>query len=58
MTRRELTISRQSVVGRAVHDRRAVHVEDLAEAFHEEFPDSWGMMSLGYRTILAMPLAP
>ena len=56
MTRRELTISRQSVVGRAVNDRRAVHVEDLAEAFHEEFPDSWGMMSLGSRTILAMPL--
>jgi GAF domain-containing protein/DNA-binding response OmpR family regulator len=56
MTRRELTISRQSVVGRAVSDRRAVHVEDLAAVFHEEFPDSWGMQGLGYRTILAMPL--
>ena len=56
MTRRELTISRQSVVGRAVNDRRAVHVEDLAEAFHEEFPDSASMRALGYRTILAMPL--
>ena len=56
VTRRELTISRQSVAGRAVNDRRAVHVEDLAEVFHEEFPDSWGMLSLGNRTILAMPL--
>jgi GAF domain-containing protein/DNA-binding response OmpR family regulator len=56
MTRRELTISRQSVVGRAVSDGRAVHVEDLAEAFHQEFPDSWGMKGLGYRTILAIPL--
>ncbi len=56
MTRQELTISRQSVVGRAVSDRRAVHVEDLAAVFEEEFPDSWGMQGLGYRTILAMPL--
>jgi GAF domain-containing protein/CheY-like chemotaxis protein len=56
MTRRELTISRLSVVGRAVSDRQAVHVEDLAEAFETEFPDSSGMRSLGYRTILAMPL--
>jgi GAF domain-containing protein/CheY-like chemotaxis protein len=56
MTRRELTISRQSVVGRAVNDRRAVHVQDLAEVFDEEFPDSWGMKGLGYRTVLAIPL--
>ena len=38
MTRRELTISRQSVVGRAVNDRRAVHVADLAEAFPRSSP--------------------
>jgi GAF domain-containing protein/DNA-binding response OmpR family regulator len=56
MTRRELSISRQSVVGRAVSDCRAVHVDDLAEAFHQEFPDSGGMKGLGYRTILAVPL--
>jgi GAF domain-containing protein len=56
LARRELTISRLSVLGRAVSDRRAVHVEDLAEALHEEFPDSRGMKELGYRTILAMPL--
>ena len=54
--RRELTVSRLSVVGRAAHDRRAVHVEDLAEAVDVEFPDSQRMKALGYRTILAIPL--
>jgi PAS domain S-box-containing protein len=54
--RRRLTISRQSVVGRAAHDRAPVHVEDLAEAFHTEFPDSRAMKEGGFRTILAVPL--
>ena len=56
MARTELTISRQSVGGRAVIDRRAVHVEDLAEALDRDFPDSRPMKELGYRTILVMPL--
>jgi PAS domain S-box-containing protein len=56
IARRELTIGRHSVGGRAVIDCRAVHVEDLAAVFEEEFPDSRGMKELGYRTILAMPL--
>jgi GAF domain-containing protein/CheY-like chemotaxis protein len=56
VARRQLTISRQSVLGRAVHDRVPVHVEDLAEAFRTEFPDSRGIKELGYRTYLAMPL--
>ena len=54
--RRELTVSRLSVVGRAASDRRAVHVEDLAEVVDREFPDSHAMNRLGYRTILAVPL--
>ncbi len=54
--RRQLTISRQSVVGRAVLDRVPIHVLDLAEAYPTEFPDSQGMKELGYRTILAVPL--
>jgi GAF domain-containing protein/CheY-like chemotaxis protein/HPt (histidine-containing phosphotransfer) domain-containing protein len=54
--RDRLTIGRQSVVGRAAHDRAPVHVEDLVEVFATEFPDSWRMKELGYRTILAMPL--
>jgi PAS domain S-box-containing protein len=56
LAREEFIISRLSVVGRAMSDRRAVHVEDLAENCHEEFPGSRGMKELGYRTILAMPL--
>ena len=55
-TRRRLTISRQSVAGRAALDRLAVHVADLVEALSTEFPDSQGMKELGYRTILAVPL--
>src|SRR5262249_2732312 len=54
--RRRLTISRQSVVGRTAHDSLPVHVDDLAEASAAEFPDSWRMQDLGYRTILAVPL--
>ena len=33
LTRRQLTISRESVIGRAVHDQMPVHVEDLATAW-------------------------
>jgi GAF domain-containing protein/CheY-like chemotaxis protein/HPt (histidine-containing phosphotransfer) domain-containing protein len=54
--RRELAVGRLSVVGRAVHDRCPVHVEDLAAAPEGEFPDSYRMKALGCRTILAMPL--
>jgi PAS domain S-box-containing protein len=54
--RQRLTIGRQSVVGRAVHDGVPVHVHDLAEALLAEFPDSWRMKELGYRTILTVPL--
>jgi GAF domain-containing protein len=54
--RQRLTIGRQSVVGRAAHDGRPIHVDDLAEALAAEFPDSWRMKDLGYRTILAVPL--
>ena len=56
LSRRELTIGRRSVVGRAVSDRRSIHVDDLAEAVDTEFPDSRGMKELGHRTILATPL--
>jgi GAF domain-containing protein len=56
LTRRQLTISRQSVVGRAVHDQAPVHVEDLAKVVDTEFPDSRGMKEIGNRAILAIPL--
>jgi GAF domain-containing protein/DNA-binding response OmpR family regulator len=56
VARRELTISRESVAGRAVTDAQAVHVEDLAAVLEAQYPDSRAMKELGYRTILAMPL--
>ena len=56
LSRRELAVGRLSVVGRAVSDRRSIHVDDLAEAVDTEFPDSRGMKDLGHRTILATPL--
>jgi signal transduction histidine kinase len=56
LARTEIPISRKSPIGRAVTDRRPIHVDDLAEAFHDEFPDSWRMKEMGYRTVLATPL--
>jgi len=54
--RPRLTISRQSVMGRAVADGEPVHVLDLRAVFKTEFPDSRAMMEGGYRTVLGMPL--
>src|SRR5262249_11166206 len=54
--RERLTIGRQSVVGRAAQDQQPVHVSDLSASLATEFPDSWRMERLGYRTILALPL--
>jgi two-component system, NtrC family, sensor kinase len=56
LARQEVPISRHSVLGRAVSDRRPIHVEDLAEAFPDEFPEARRMKEMGYRTILVMPL--
>jgi GAF domain-containing protein/DNA-binding response OmpR family regulator/anti-sigma regulatory factor (Ser/Thr protein kinase) len=56
VARQELTISRESVAGRAVTDGQALHVEDLAAVLEAQYPDSRAMKELGYRTILAMPL--
>jgi GAF domain-containing protein len=50
-------ISRGSVTGRAVVDRRAVHVHDLASEPDEEFPQGKAYQRLGgHRTNLAVPL--
>ncbi len=56
LARMEVPISRQSVIGRAVTDRRPIHVDDLAVAFHDEFTDARRQKEMGYRTILATPL--
>jgi signal transduction histidine kinase len=51
-----LPLGRGRIVGRAVIDRRTIHVEDaLAEA--DQYPESRKhALQLGYRTLLAVPL--
>jgi two-component system, NtrC family, sensor kinase len=39
LARQEIPISRQSVIGRAVSDRRPIHVDDIGVALHE-FPEA------------------
>ncbi len=51
-----LPVVRDTVTGRSVLERRAVHVADL-EAETEEFPEGSALArELGYRTILSVPL--
>jgi signal transduction histidine kinase len=52
-----VSLSRDSVVGRAVVERRSIHIRDLAAEPDTEFPESkrYAQMS-GWRTILAVPL--
>ena len=53
---RKWSITRGWVTGRAVADRKPVHVDDLAAAANE-YPDGHAMaLRLGHRTILAVPL--
>ena len=54
---RGIPVSRGAVGGRAVVDRRTVHVRDLAAELETEFPDSKPYQSqIGWRTALATPL--
>ena len=49
-------VGRAWTAGRAVVDRKAVHVDDLA-AMADEFPEGQAMaVRLGHRTILSLPL--
>jgi signal transduction histidine kinase len=53
----EIPVTRESVVGRAVTDRRTVHVHDLAAESEEEYPVGRALQRrLGHRTMLATPL--
>jgi GAF domain-containing protein len=54
--RPRLLIGRDSVTGRAVLDRKVVHVHDLAAVYKKEFPNSKVMVDSGHRTVLAVPL--
>ena len=52
-----IPIDRGSVTGRAVVDRQAVHIHDLASEPDEEFPQGKAYQRLGgHRTNLAVPL--
>jgi signal transduction histidine kinase len=56
-TEEGIAVSRGSVTGRAVVDRKAVHVRDLAEADEAEFPEGRAFARrFGHRTTLAAPL--
>jgi GAF domain-containing protein len=49
-------ISRSLVIGRAILDRRTVHVEDLAAEVEREFPGAKPLKTTGQHTTLATPL--
>jgi GAF domain-containing protein len=50
-------VTRGLVTGRAVLDRRTIHVEDIAEELDTEFPEARPLQeATGTRTILATPL--
>jgi signal transduction histidine kinase len=52
-----IAVNRGSVTGRAVVDRQAIHVRDLAEADEAEFPEGKTFARrFGHRTTLAAPL--
>ncbi len=53
----EIPISRASVSGRAVHERRTVHVHDLAAEREDEYPIGRELQRrFGHHTCLATPL--
>ena len=53
----ELPIERTSVVGRAVIEGRAVHVEDIVPLIDSEYPDVRGLQARnGFRSVLAVPM--
>jgi GAF domain-containing protein len=50
-------VSRAGIAGRAVLERRAIHIRDLATAARRRFPAAREVQrALGLRTVLAMPL--
>src|SRR5262249_61055587 len=54
---RGLQLSRGTVNGRAVFDRKTTHVHDVVAELETEFPESKPFQQLvGFRTVLATPL--
>jgi two-component system, NtrC family, sensor kinase len=53
----KMPLDRGSTIGRAVSDRRTIHIEDMAAEIEAEFPISKSIQrDFGYRTVLATPL--
>ena len=53
----ELRVDRGSITGRAVVERRTIHIEDVAALPEEEFPETRAVQQrFGQRTTLATPL--
>jgi signal transduction histidine kinase/HAMP domain-containing protein len=52
----ETAIDRGKLSGRAVLDRRTIHVHDIAAEFETEFPGDSAQIQFGIRTALATPL--
>jgi GAF domain-containing protein len=53
----EVPVTRQSVTGRAVSERRTIHIHDLASEPEDEFPVGRELQRrMGHRTIVATPL--
>jgi GAF domain-containing protein len=56
-SRQPFPLSRGLVAGRAVIDRKTVHVHDMGRAARTEFPEAQGLQrAFGTRTMLAVPL--
>jgi two-component system, NtrC family, sensor kinase len=56
-TTEKWSINRDTVTGRAVVDKKTVHVRDLQSAEGDEFPESQGRARrLGHRAMLSVPL--
>jgi GAF domain-containing protein len=54
---RGTAISRGTAIGRAIVDRRTIHIHDMAAAVESDFPESRQVRAAGgYRTIVTTPL--
>jgi GAF domain-containing protein len=57
LTAHPLPVKRTTVAGRAVIDRKTIHIDDILSRLDTDFPDAKPFQAqVGYRTILATPL--
>ena len=53
---RATALAADSLTGRAILDRKTIHIHDLAAKCETEFPEARDLQTRGTRTVLAMPL--